>query len=83
MAFELNEGQGSLFGNNKKTKDTQPDWKGSIKIGGKVYRIAGWTRQGKSGEPFYSLQVDKYDLPKSDGKDIEQALPAQDDEIRY
>lgn len=75
MAFELREGQGSLFENRNKKEDRHPDYKGSIVIHGKTYRVAAWTKQTQVGKTFYSLQVDKMDLVgttsnQQDGTDI-------------
>ena len=67
MAFELRNGQGTLFENEHKgDNERAPDFKGELKLGGKTIRIAMWQRlikNGRSaGKPMYSLQVDKQDL---------------------
>lgn len=56
MAFELREGQGTLF-KNEKQNDRQPDYKGTILIGGTTYEIVAWEKTSKRGEKFYSLQA--------------------------
>lgn len=62
--FELKAGQGSLFGNEKKTSDNHPDFKGKIKIPadaipGAEYYIAGWEKQTSTGNRLVSLKFDK------------------------
>jgi len=49
MTFQLKEGQGSLFKNNKKEKDTHPNMTGSALIGGVEYWISAWTKEGEKG----------------------------------
>ena len=50
--------RGVLFTQNKRTKETQPHYKGKLNVGGKDYEIAGWVRKSsKTGEPFISLSI--------------------------
>ncbi len=62
MAFELKEGQGTLFANDKEGNDKRPDRRGELNIGGTVYRLSGWIKQGKNG-PWLSLSAE---LPRRD-----------------
>jgi hypothetical protein len=61
MSFELKDGQGSLFKNNRKTSDSHPNLTGEIKINGEVYWISGWTKPTKNGDKWISLSVKKKD----------------------
>lgn len=54
MAFELREGQGSLFKNDRKEKDSHPNARGEALIGGVLYEISAWTKEGRKGK-FQSL----------------------------
>lgn len=56
MAFEHKDGQGSLFRNERKTTDSQPDYRGQVKIDGKLLDIAAWLKEGAKGK-FFSLSV--------------------------
>ena len=57
VEFMHKEMSGSLFMNEWKNKNTQPDWKGKVMINGTVMEIAAWTKQGaKSGE-WLSLKI--------------------------
>ena len=56
MAYEHKEGQGSLF-KNEKQNDRQPDYKGTIFIGGTTYEVAAWERTSQRGSKFLSLQA--------------------------
>lgn len=61
MAYEVRDNSGTLFKNNKKTKDTQPNAKGEAKIGGVEYWVDAWTRQDKNGNPWQSLSFKRKD----------------------
>ena len=60
MAYEQREGQGSLFKNDK-LNDRQPDYRGSIMIGGKMYEVAAWARTSQNGRQYLSLQASEPD----------------------
>lgn len=58
MAYEFNEGQGSLFKNKYKQEGSrQPEYQGQAKIDGKMMRISAWVRQSQSGEKYFSLAI--------------------------
>lgn len=80
MAFELREGQGSLFKNENRTSDSQPNARGDALIGGVVYEISAWTKEGRKGK-FQSLSIKpkqaRTDRPTSHGR------PMDDDEIGF
>lgn len=68
MPYEHKEGQGSLF-KNEKQNDRQPDYKGTIVIGGTKYEIAAWEKTSRNGISYMSLQAA---LPRD-----RQSQPAQ------
>lgn len=69
MTFELRDGQGTLFKNDKKGNEKAPDYRGEAKIAGAAWKVSGWIRKSaKSGNAWMSLQLE----PQSD----EQRKPA-------
>lgn len=48
--------RGVLFTNDRKQRDNQPDYKGSINIAGVDYWLSAWTKQGQKGD-FLSLSL--------------------------
>jgi len=44
MSYD-NTNRGQLWGNDKKEKDTHPDFKGSINVEGKEYWLSAWKRK--------------------------------------
>ncbi len=57
MAYEHREGQGSLFKNGKKEKDSHPDYRGDAMVNGALVEIAAWVKEGKNGGKFMSLSI--------------------------
>ena len=55
MAFEQRDNSGSLWKNDRKTKDNQPDRTGTAMVDGKMYYISGWLKETRDGDPFLSL----------------------------
>lgn len=51
---------GTLSHNDRKEKDTHPDRKGKLNVGGKWFWISGWNKTGQHGE-FISLAVTEMD----------------------
>jgi len=47
---------GILFKNDKKEKDSHPDYKGSITVDGEEYWLSAWIKRGERGT-FMSLAV--------------------------
>lgn len=91
MAFELKPGQGSLFKNDRKEKETHPDYKGSININGVEHWLSGWIKRGAKGA-FLSLSVGEPKQQRGGGQRHQsyggdQGLPQHgrdlDDEIPF
>lgn len=55
--MELKNNQGILF-ENKKDKDTQPDFKGELNIEGNVFQIALWKRKSKNDNVYLSAMIE-------------------------
>ena len=58
MAYEMRAGQGSLFKNEKKTKDTQPGYKGKVMLpDGQIRYVDIWAKKTAAGETWLSLSI--------------------------
>jgi hypothetical protein len=87
MADYDNTNRGSIWKNDKKEKDTHPDFTGSLNVGGTEYWVSAWKRkEGASAKaPALSFQI----KPKDDAKPSGRApAPAggrgdMDDEIPF
>ena len=58
--FQQKDGTGVLFKNERKTKDGQPDYQGSLTVNGKQVQLGGWLNTAKSGKKYMSLSVSDY-----------------------
>ena len=80
MAWELKDGNGSLFKNDRKEEDKHPDYRGEIMVGGTIYWLSAWIKEGKNGK-FMSLSAkakeDKAPEVKTTGgvAEIDQDIP--------
>ena len=45
---------GAIFKNDKKTKDTQPDYRGKVNVDGKELEISLWLKTSKAGTNYFS-----------------------------
>lgn len=57
MAYETKEKNGALFENTDKKQDNSPDYTGTFKLDGKIWRVAGWARKAQSGKVYLSLAI--------------------------
>jgi hypothetical protein len=55
MAYD-NRNRGVLFKNDRKQKDTHPDYQGKIDVNGTEYKLSAWIKEGKKGK-FMSLAI--------------------------
>jgi hypothetical protein len=51
-----NTNRGALFKNDRKEKDTHPDYKGSLNVNGVEYWVSSWIKDGQRGK-FMSLSI--------------------------
>tara|TARA_R100001377_G_scaffold16197_1_gene8245 strand:- start:9999 stop:10199 length:201 start_codon:yes stop_codon:yes gene_type:complete len=62
MAYEVKDMTGSIFTNQGKEKENQPDFTGSFRIKGVDYSVAGWKKTAKTGLEYTSYKIeDKQD----------------------
>ena len=53
-----NNNRGVLFKNDRKEKETHPDFRGNIEVNGVEFYIKGWKKVSAKDVPFISLAVD-------------------------
>jgi uncharacterized protein (DUF736 family) len=68
MAYEQKDNSGSLFINDKKEQENHPDYKGSVKIGGREYWLSGWKKSTKDGKKWLSLSAKAKEQRQDSGR---------------
>lgn len=86
MAFELKDGSGSAFKNQKKASASHADYTGSAKIDGKEYWLNTWVKKDKNGNAWFSHSFKPKDTKhenkpvpsktwQDDGNDFDSDIP--------
>ena len=60
--------RGALFKNDRKEKESHPDYKGSINVDGVDYWLSAWLKEGQKGK-FFSMSIqpkEQAPAPKQD-----------------
>lgn len=85
MAYEMQNMKGSLFDNDKKGKESAPDYKGSIKIDNKEFWLSAWKNKSQAGADYISLSVqEKTDALKEEIKtEVKKEEPAIENDIPF
>lgn len=55
MAFEERDQSGSLFKNDRKERETQPDYTGKAVVNGTPVYVSAWLKESANGKKFMSL----------------------------
>lgn len=79
MAYD-NTNTGALFKAKERATDKHPEYTGTINVEGREYWLAGWVKESKQGQKYFSLSVKSKDKPadKPAAKsihDIESDIP--------
>jgi uncharacterized protein (DUF736 family) len=59
-----NTNSGTLFDNERKEKETHPDFTGTLNVDGKEFWVSAWKKTSKTGKRFFSLSVKTKDAAK-------------------
>lgn len=81
MAYEHKDGSGAMFKNDKGGVETRPDYRGDLMLGGTLYEVAGWIKEGGKGK-FMSLSA-KPKTATNNGATKPARASAPDDDICF
>jgi len=48
---------GSIFKNDRKTKDSHPDFTGSVTVHDQEFWLSGWRKTSRNDEPYISISL--------------------------
>ena len=83
MAYEMKDMSGSLFKNDKKETESQPNAKGSALIGGVHYWVSAWTKKDKNGNPWQSLAFTPKDADEKPAQRKTGTIDDMDSDIPF
>lgn len=75
----LKDNSGALFRNDRKEKDTHPDYKGTITVNGVEFWISGWLNESQKGVKYMGLSVQEKQEAHNNG--VKQASAAFVDDV--
>jgi hypothetical protein len=81
MTEYSNELRGVLFKNDRKEKDTHPDYKGSAEIEGVEYWLSAWIKTSTKGK-FMSLSFKAKDEAPTDTRTLAERKRPKDEVYR-
>tara|TARA_B110000971_G_scaffold220157_1_gene262983 strand:- start:801 stop:1061 length:261 start_codon:yes stop_codon:yes gene_type:complete len=86
MAYELRDNSGSMFKNERKEKETHPDYKGTAMVGGVEMWMSAWLKTSGSGTKFMSFSFQPKEqqqaaLPAA--RQAAQPAPELDDDMPF
>lgn len=83
MAYEARDMSGSIFVNDRKERENQPDRTGSCMIDGVEYWVNGWMKKHKNGKPWMSLAFKRKDAPSAKAPAAPQTPAIGEDDIPF
>jgi len=61
--MEAKNNSGAIFKNDKKTKETHPDYKGKVMVNGKEMEVALWVKESAKGLKYFSASFSEPYVP--------------------
>lgn len=81
MADYDNTNKGTLFKNDRRTNERQPEYTGSLDVDGEQYWMSAWIKEAgpsarNPGQKFFSIAITKKDAPvASTGGSVDDDVP--------
>lgn len=75
-----NTNSGALFKNDKKVRENQPDYTGSLNAAGVDYWMSAWLKKSRAGKTFMSIAITQKDDPDATSR---VTVEVDDDDIPF
>ena len=72
MANKQKDNSGALFINDRKEKETQPDYTGTCMVNGKMMQISSWKNTSQAGKAYLGLAFSEPYVKDNDTQDKEE-----------
>jgi uncharacterized protein (DUF736 family) len=74
-----NTNSGVFFVNDRKEKETHPDYTGKLNVEGKDFYLKGWKKTAKSGTNFLSIAINPVEQKGGGSAPKQPSAPTTDD----
>jgi uncharacterized protein (DUF736 family) len=61
--METKVNSGAIFKNDKKAKETHPDYRGKVNVNGTDWELSLWVKESKNGLKYFSVSVSEPWVP--------------------
>ncbi len=78
-----NDNSAVLFKNDRKEKESHPDYNGNAEVGGVEYWLNAWVKESKTGKKFFSLSFTPKEKKRGEAPDANAPLDSMESEIPF
>ena len=81
--METKNNSGAIFKNDKKQKETHPDYRGKINVEGKEFEIALWLKESAKGMKYFSVAISEPYTPEQPAQREQAPINTNDDDLPF
>ena len=81
--METKNNTGAIFKNDKKTAETQPDYKGKVNVNGADMEVALWVKESKAGMKYFSATFQEPYVKPAVSSPPAEPFAQEDDDLPF